>query len=386
MIIHKHCEKHMIDNCGHDGKVKKLTKDQAQEIEAAQKEMEESNQCIRVNSLHQITLNDFDLHKVLGRGSFGKVFLARHKTNGTICAIKALSKAAIMEDDDVECTFTEKEVLKNSHEHSFLTQMYACFQNEQNLFFVMEYVAGGDLMFQIQMHTSFTEAEARFFSGEIVLALLFLHKKGIIYRDLKLDNVLLDSQGHVKIADFGMCKTGMFDGAVTGTFCGTPDYIAPEILKEEPYGHSVDWWALGVLLYEFVTGQTPFDADDEDQLLEAIKYKDVNPPSTLSTACTSVLDGFLTRPIAMRLGCDPKRPHGMDIKHHAFFAGLDWERLENREIKPPIHPRVGHGLDASNFDSDFTNAPVVLTPAQPYQLEGIDQRQFGGFSWTQPGF
>jgi len=387
MVIHKHCQKYMIDDCGHAGKVKALSKEEAAQIQEAREEMADANQVIRSGSSDKkVSLSDFDLHKVLGRGSFGKVFLAQHRNNRTIVAIKALDKASIVEDDDVECTFTEKEVLKNSHEHSFLTQMYCCFQTEQNIFFVMEYVSGGDLMFQIQMKLSFREPDALFFAGEIICALLFLHAKGIIYRDLKLDNVLLDSEGHVKIADFGMCKTGMHNGATTLTFCGTPDYIAPEILKEHPYGFSVDWWALGVLLYEFVTGQTPFDADDEEQLLEAIKFKDIHPPENLSKECIAALDGFLTRPIKMRLGCDETRPRGQDIKEHPFFAHLDWVALENRQIKPPIRPKSSGGLDASNFDSDFTNAPVVLTPADPSQLEGIDQRQFTGFSWVHEGF
>lgn len=335
----------------------------------------------RQSSEKKCSLEDFRFLKVLGKGSFGKVMLAEKRDTEEVFAIKVLKKDVIIQDDDVECTMTEKRILALSANHPFLTSLHSCFQTKDRLFFVMEYVNGGDLMFQIQRARKFDEVRARFYSAEVVLALQFLHKHGVIYRDLKLDNILLDADGHCKIADFGMCKEGIIGGTTTTTFCGTPDYIAPEILQELDYGASVDWWALGVLMYEMMAGQPPFEADNEDDLFESILHDDVLYPVWLSKEAVSVLKGFMQKNVHKRLGC--VQAHGGEeaIKHHIFFKDVKWKDLEERKIKPPFRPKIKNKRDVLNFDPEFTKEEPVLTPVNPEVVRTINQEEFKGFSF-----
>ncbi|XP_065183412.1 protein kinase C-like [Sycon ciliatum] len=330
------------------------------------------------------SLDDFLLLKVLGKGSFGKVMLVEHKETQEVFAIKVLKKDVILQEDDVECTMIEKRVLVMATHHPFLTSLHSCFQSRDRLFFVMEYVTGGDLMFQIQRSRKFDESRTRFYAAEIVSALRYLHKKGVVYRDLKLDNVLLDHEGHVKIADFGMCKENISGSSLTNTFCGTPDYIAPEILEEKDYGFSVDWWALGVLMYEMMAGQPPFEADTEDELFDAILHDDVLYPVWLSREASSVLRGFLTKRSEKRLGCTHQ---GEDaIASHPFFKIIDWHALDQRQIRPPFVPKSKTKKDTSNFDSEFTSERPQITPTDRQTLEGITQEEFLGFSFVNDAF
>ncbi|XP_074655655.1 calcium-independent protein kinase C-like isoform X2 [Tubulanus polymorphus] len=339
------------------------------------------------NRRGQISLADFNFIKVLGKGSFGKVMMAEKKGTDDVYAIKVLKKDVIIQDDDVECTMTEKRILALSAKHPFLTALHSCFQTKDRLFFVMEYVNGGDLMFQIQRARKFDEPRARFYAAEVTLALMFLHDNGIIYRDLKLDNILLDAEGHCKIADFGMCKEGMIPGKLTQTFCGTPDYIAPEILQELEYDASVDWWALGVLMYEMMAGQPPFEADNEDDLFESILNDDVLYPVWLTKEAVSALKGFMTKNPAKRLGCVKNHGGEKAILVHPFFhEKIDWESLEQRKVKPPFKPKIKSRTDANNFDKDFTSEEPTLTPVDPSIVKAINQEEFCGFSFVNPDY
>ncbi|XP_066246217.1 putative protein kinase C delta type homolog isoform X3 [Euwallacea similis] len=327
-------------------------------------------------------VDDFNFLKVLGKGSFGKVLLAELKGTEYYYAIKCLKKDVVLEDDDVECTLIERKVLALGTKHPYLCHLLCTFQTESHLFFVMEYLNGGDLMFHIQAERRFSEARARFYGAEIVSGLKFLHNKGIVYRDLKLDNILLDFDGHVRIADFGMCKLQIFLDRMADTFCGTPDYMAPEIIKGQHYNQCVDWWSFGVLLYEMLLGQSPFSGGDEDELFWSICNEKPVIPRFLSAEAGSVLLQFLEKDANKRLG-NRFSPHG-DIQDHPFFKPIDWAALEARQLESPFKPNLQHPLDTQYFDKTFTTEKAKLTPIETGILQSMDQTQFQGFSYTNP--
>uniref|UniRef100_S4RSW1 Uncharacterized protein n=1 Tax=Petromyzon marinus TaxID=7757 RepID=S4RSW1_PETMA len=264
-----------------------------------------------------------------------QVFLAELKSRPrNFFAIKALKKDVVIMSDDVECTLVEKRILSLAWGHPYLAHLYSTFQTKEHLMFVMEYLNGGDLMFHIQVKGRFEIDRATFYAAEIVSGLQFLHDQGIIYRDLKLDNILLDKDGHVKIADFGMCKENIVGDVRAGTFCGTPDYIAPEIVIGQKYNCSVDWWSFGVLLYEMLIGQSPFRGDDEEELFESIRTSVPYYPRWITKDSRDILPLLLEREPMKRLGVTG------EIRQHPFFRTINWEALEKRELEPPFKPRV----------------------------------------------
>ncbi|KAH8337082.1 hypothetical protein KR074_003161 [Drosophila pseudoananassae] len=328
------------------------------------------------------SVDDFHFLAVLGKGSFGKVLLAELRDTTYYYAIKCLKKDVVLEDDDVDSTLIERKVLALGTKHPYLCHLFCTFQTESHLFFVMEYLNGGDLMFHIQESGRFSEERARFYGAEIISGLKFLHKKGIIYRDLKLDNVLLDYEGHVRIADFGMCKLQIYLDKTADSFCGTPDYMAPEIIKGEKYNQNVDWWSFGVLLYEMLIGQSPFSGCDEDELFWSICNEIPWFPVYISAEATGILKGLLEKDYTKRIGSQYS-PAG-DIADHIFFRPIDWGLLEKRQIEPPFKPQVKHPLDTQYFDRVFTRERVRLTPIDKEILASMDQKQFHGFTYTNP--
>lgn len=326
----------------------------------------------------RLAIENFTFHKVLGKGSFGKVILAELKGKNEFFAIKALKKDVVLIDDDVECTMVEKRVLALAWDNPFLTHIYCSFQTKDHLFFVMEFLNGGDLMFHIQDKGRFDLFRATFYAAEIVCGLQFLHSKGIIYRDLKLDNVMLDKDGHIKIADFGMCKENVTVDNKATTFCGTPDYIAPEILQGLKYTFSVDWWSFGVLLYEMLIGQSPFHGDDEDELFESIRLDTPHYPRWITKESKDILEKLFERDPLKRLGITG------NIKLHPFFKTINWTALEKREVDPPFKPKVKSPGDYNNFDREFLSEKPRLSYSDKNLIDSMDQSAFHGFSFINP--
>uniref|UniRef100_A0A8C2HQH6 protein kinase C n=1 Tax=Cyprinus carpio TaxID=7962 RepID=A0A8C2HQH6_CYPCA len=329
-----------------------------------------------------LSLQDFRLIAVLGRGHFGKVLLTEYKKSGKMYAIKALKKGDIVARDEVESLMCEKRIFEtvNSAQHPFLVNLFACFQTPEHVCFVMEYTAGGDLMMHIHADV-FTEPRAVFYAACVVLGLQFLHDNKIVYRDLKLDNLLLDTEGYVKIADFGLCKEGMGFGDRTSTFCGTPEFLAPEVLTDTSYTRAVDWWGLGVLIYEMLVGESPFPGDDEEEVFDSIVNDEVRYPRFLSSEAIGIMRRLLRRNPERRLGYSEKDAE--DVKKQPFFRTMDWEALLLRKLPPPFLPTIGNKEDVSNFDEEFTTeAPALTPPREPRVLSRKDQDSFRDFDYV----
>ncbi|RMZ85554.1 hypothetical protein DV737_g577, partial [Chaetothyriales sp. CBS 132003] len=311
----------------------------------------------------RIGLDHFNFLAVLGKGNFGKVMLAEAKTSKKLYAIKVLKKEFIIENDEVESTKSEKRVflIANRERHPFLLNLHACFQTETRVYFVMEYISGGDLMLHIQ-RGQFGLKRAQFYAAEVCLALKYFHENGVIYRDLKLDNILLTLDGHIKIADYGLCKEDMWYGSTTTTFCGTPEFMAPEILLDKKYGRAVDWWAFGVLIYQMLLQQSPFRGEDEDEIYDAILADEPLYPIHMPRDSVSILQKLLTREPELRLGSGPG--DAQEIMSHAFFKGVNWDDVYHKRVPTPFKPTVKDAKDTSNFDQEFTSVTPVLTPVQ----------------------
>ncbi|XP_015452786.1 serine/threonine-protein kinase Sgk2 isoform X4 [Pteropus alecto] len=273
---------------------------------------------------------DFDFLKVIGKGNYGKVLLAKRKSDGTFYAVKVLQKKSILKKKEQSHIMAERNVLLKNVRHPFLVGLRYSFQTPEKLYFVLDYVNGGELFFHLQRERRFLEPRARFYAAEVASAIGYLHSLNIIYRDLKPENILLDCQGHVVLTDFGLCKEGVEPEDTTSTFCGTPEYLAPEMLRKEPYDRAVDWWCLGAVLYEMLHG-----------LLE--------------------------------------------IKNHVFFSPINWDDLYHKRLTPPFNPNVAGPADLKHFDPEFTRESVSksigCTPDTVASSSGASSA-FLGFSYV----
>ncbi|CCE61825.1 hypothetical protein TPHA_0B01520 [Tetrapisispora phaffii CBS 4417] len=327
----------------------------------------------------KVSLDDFILLKVLGKGNFGKVLLSKSKNTGRVCAIKVLKKDHIIQNHDIASARAEKKVflLATKTKHPFLTNLYCSFQTENRIYFAMEFIGGGDLMWHVQ-NDRLSVRRAKIYAAEVLLALKYFHDNGVIYRDLKLENILLTPEGHIKIADYGLCKDEMWYGNTTSTFCGTPEFMAPEILKEQAYTRAVDWWAYGILLYQMLLCQSPFSGDDEDEVFNAILSDEPLYPIDMAGDIVQIFQGLLTKDPTKRLGAGPR--DALEIMEEPFFHNINFDDVINLRIEPPYIPKISSPEDTSYFEQEFTSAPPTLTPL-PSLLTTSQQEEFRGFSF-----
>ncbi|KAK8220831.1 kinase-like domain-containing protein [Phyllosticta capitalensis] len=300
---------------------------------------------------------DFQILKLIGKGTFGQVFQVRKKDTGRIYAMKVLSKKVIVQKKEVAHTLGERNILVRTAmaDSPFIVGLKFSFQTPTDLYLVTDYMSGGELFWHLQKEGRFNEARAKFYIAELILALQHLHEHDIVYRDLKPENILLDANGHIALCDFGLSKANLTEDSTTNTFCGTTEYLAPEVLLDEHgYTKMVDFWSLGVLVFEMCCGWSPFYAEDTQQMYKNIAFGKVRfPRDALSTEGRNFVKGLLNRNPKHRLGANRDAE---ELKAHPFFADIDWDALSKKNLVPPFKPKLKSELDTSNFDPEFTNA------------------------------
>jgi len=315
---------------------------------------------------------NFEFLKVLGKGTYGKVILCRERATMNLYAMKIIKKEMVIFNDNIHQILAEKRVLQKTS-HPFLLNLKYSFTTCDRLCLVTEFVNGGELYFQLarelKQGNPFTEDRARFYGAEIISALEYLHTNAIIHRDLKLENILLDKDGHIRIIDFGLCKENIQWNCETTTLCGTPEYRAPEIIVHDYYGKVVDWWAFGIIMCEMLVGKNPFYHDDRDVMFENVLEVNIIFPRWLSPGAKDLLSGLLNKEPNNRLGSGEEGSNL--IKNHEFFESIDWNDLVQKRVTPPFKPEVEDEDDTRNFDVQFTGESVRLTPPQIEEEDGV---------------
>ncbi|KAM6186479.1 ribosomal protein S6 kinase alpha-2 isoform 1-T1 [Rhynchocyon petersi] len=323
--------------------------------------------------------SQFELLKVLGQGSYGKVFLVRKvkaSDAGQLYAMKVLKKATLKVRDRVRSKM-ERDILAEVN-HPFIVKLHYAFQTEGKLYLILDFLRGGDLFTRLSKEVMFTEEDVKFYLAELALALDHLHGLGIIYRDLKPENILLDEEGHIKITDFGLSKEAIDHDKRAYSFCGTIEYMAPEVVSRRGHTQSADWWSFGVLMFEMLTGSLPFQGKDRKETMALILKAKLGMPQFLSGEAQSLLRALFKRNPCNRLGA------GLDgveeIKRHPFFMTIDWNKLYRKEIKPPFKPAVGRPEDTFHFDPEFTSRTPTDSPGVPPSANA--HHLFRGFSFV----
>jgi len=240
--------------------------------------------------------------------------------------------------------------------HPFVIRLHYAFQNARKLFFGLEYCPGGELFNLLQKRKKFTEDQTRFYSVQILLALEHIHAKDVVYRDLKPENVLIDNKGYIRITDFGLSKMNVKGSKDANSVCGTPEYLAPEVIMKKGHGKAVDWWTFGSIMFEMLTGLPPFYTSDREELFDRIKFGTIKYPETFSASVKDLLNGLFNKDPDKRLGSGPEG--ATKIRNHPWFSGVNYDAYLRKEIKPPFTPVIKGEFDVSNFDPEFTETAV----------------------------
>ncbi|KIW08394.1 uncharacterized protein PV09_01306 [Verruconis gallopava] len=345
---------------------------------------------LRQNSVHRkMTAADFEPMKCLGKGAFGTVLLVKQVTTGRLYAQKQFKKASLVVHKRlIEQTKTERHILETVNRHPFVVKLFYAFQDHEKLYLILEYAQGGELFHHLAMERMFPEETASFYMAEMVLALEHLHQNlGVVYRDLKPENCLLDAEGHLLLTDFGLSKVATDDADKCNSFLGTVDYMAPEIVAGKEYSFAVDWWSLGALGFDLLTGAPPFPGNNNAKIQANILKAKLNFPFFLGPDAKDLLTRLLRKEPHKRLGNN--MPKDMQIiKGHRFFKKIDWKKLAKRELEPPIKPLITDPELAENFDTEFTELAVspvtqkrsVLAEDEP--MTDAPPDPFGGFSFV----
>jgi serine/threonine protein kinase len=325
------------------------------------------------------SLDDYLVLSALGKGSFGIVQLVRSQIDRKLYAMKVMEKKLLQELKQVNQTITEKQVLFDVS-HPFCVSAHVTFQTPEVVIMILDYVPGGELFTRLKEDGKFSEDRTRLYAAELALAIGHLHSHGFVYRDLKPENILVDAEGHLKITDFGLVKSQMMGAtATTATFCGTPEYIAPEMLQQLPYTKSVDWWSLGILIYEMLAGIPPFYDDNTNRMYRRIIGEEMQFPANFPPQARDLISRLCDRNATARLGASENDVE--DIKAHPWFAALSWERVLKRQYKPEWAPHIVNEQDTQFFDQDALDAPGAEAPAGTVLLAAT-QEQFTGFTCT----
>ncbi len=299
-----------------------------------------------------ISMNDFQPLKLVGKGSFGKVILVKYFENNKIYAMKILKKEEIIKRKQINHTKTERLILEKLN-HPFIAKLKFAFQDEKKLYLVTEFMQGGELYFHLKRNSYFKEKAVKFYTSQILLAIEYLHNNGYIYRDLKPENILIDKDGNVKLTDFGLSKMVLNDKSTTDTICGTPEYLAPEIFRQQSYTKCVDWFSFGILLYEMICGNFPFKL--KNRKIEENTYDTkIEYPEKMSMEARDTIGKLLQIDPEKRLGYNSSE----EIKKSAFFKDMDFDKVYNKEYKPPFKPKLNGDLDLKYFDINFTEGNI----------------------------
>ena len=335
-----------------------------------------TNQEINIENI-KLSYKDFKALKLLGTGSFGRVLLVRYLKNNILYAMKILSKKQIKLKHQEEHTKTERDLMVKIN-NPFIVNINFAFQDDSKLYIVSDFMQGGDMFYHLHSKKKFEESIVKFYAIELILGLGFLHKNNMIYRDLKPENVLMDSKGHLKISDFGLSKILENPNDKAYTICGTPQYLAPEILENKGYDKSVDWWSLGCFIYEMLTGYIPFYIPKGNRINPEVFNEPINFPPGINPLATDLISQLLKTNPKDRLGYGEEDDE--KIKSHEFFKDVEWEKYWKKEIEPPFVPELNDEMDLKYFDKMFTDTPVDSNRPTAYSRPR-EQNVYKGFTY-----